>query len=62
MKRVEIISDDFSQFPKQQMELITKISLLSEDVNQIQAQLQELKAPKTKENGTNRFYRATGDQ
>lgn len=47
MKRVEIISDDFSQFPKQQMELITKISLLSEDVNQIQAQLQELKAAET---------------
>jgi DNA repair exonuclease SbcCD ATPase subunit len=47
MRRVEIISDDFSQFPKQQMELITKISLLSEDVNQIQAQLQELKAAET---------------
>jgi len=44
MKRVEIISDDISQFPKQQVELITKLSLVSEDVTHIQAQLQELKA------------------
>jgi len=47
MKRVEIITDDISQFPKQQVDLFTKISLLSEDINQIQAQLQELKASET---------------
>lgn len=44
MKRVEIISDDISQFPKQQVELITKLSLVSEDVTHFQTQLQELKA------------------
>lgn len=47
MKRVEIITDDISQFPKQQVDLFTKFSLLSEDINQIQAQLQELKASET---------------
>ncbi len=46
-KRVEIISDDISQFPKLQIELVNKISVFAEDLKQIEGQIGELKASET---------------
>ncbi|HAF61458.1 MAG TPA: hypothetical protein DCK95_03935 [Anaerolineaceae bacterium] len=46
-KRVEIISDDISQFPKIQIDLISKVSAFTEDLKQIESQLGELKTAET---------------
>ena len=46
-KRVEIISDDISQFPKLQIELVNKVSTFAEDLKYIENQIVELKASET---------------
>lgn len=60
-KRIEIISDDISQFPKLQIELVNKVSTFTEDLKYIESQIVELKASETqRKSAQNAFIEQQG--
>ena len=55
-KRIEIISDDISQFPKLQIDLVNKVSAFAEDLKFIQNQIAELKSSESQRKSAQKAF------